>query len=186
MMEEFKRMFIGQYLTSLRERYNHAPKQPRVRSHRKPQVGDLVQIKSDHKNRNQWKVGRIDALTEGRDGEHRVARVKVNDSITTRSVGHLYPLEIEDDEPEAEALSGQQNEVIERNLPDDTTPEALDDQTDIERNTPVDRAETSNPEVPPLEEQCEEGEPVRSKRVAAIRARDKILEWTRHLLALLQ
>jgi hypothetical protein len=89
-------MFINQYLTSLRERYNHSPKQSRVKSHNTPCIGDVVQIKGDTKNRGNWKVGRISELLHGADGLCRVARVKVGDTVFTRSVAHLYPLEADE------------------------------------------------------------------------------------------
>ncbi|XP_048007165.1 uncharacterized protein LOC125242405 [Leguminivora glycinivorella] len=190
-LEEFKRMFIQQYLASLRERYNNSPKQPRVKSLRSPQVGDLVQVKSDLKNRNLWKVGKIHELIRGSDGECRVARVKTDDSTLTRSVGHLYPLEVEDETPDIEPMAADSVEVEEvtgevevpRSL--NPTP-ALDEQPDIEIDSTGDCGVSSPDEVPPSGEQPEERGVGRSKRSAAIRARDKILEWTRSLLALLQ
>lgn len=183
-LEEFKRMFIGQYLVSLRERYNHTPRQPRVMSHQEPRVGDIVQIKSDLTNRNLWKVGKIGELIEGRDGECRVARIKVGDSTLTRSIGHLYPLEIEDETSEVEPVARNVTETAEMDTPD--VHEALGDQVDTEMESTADCEATSPHDGPLAEEQHEERGERRSMRVAAIRARDKILEWTRHLLALLQ
>lgn len=94
-MKEFKTMFINQYLLNLRERYQHSPKQPRVKSHDEPCVGDVVQIKGEQKNRDQWKVGKISELIKGPDGEIRVAKVRVGNNDFIRSIGHLYPLEAE-------------------------------------------------------------------------------------------
>ncbi|XP_063544854.1 uncharacterized protein LOC134753023 [Cydia strobilella] len=191
-LEEFKRMFVKQYLASLRERYNNSPKQPRVKSHRSPQVGDLVQVKSDLKNRNLWKVGKIHELIRGSDGECRVARVKVDDSTLTRSIGHLYPLEVDDETPEVEPVEGGLPEIEEDSgeLEVPTSVDAhvpvLDEQPEIDADHLAGCDMTSHNEVPPPEEQPEERGNGRSKRIAAIRARDKILEWTRHLLALLQ
>ncbi|XP_049866233.1 uncharacterized protein LOC126366932 [Pectinophora gossypiella] len=105
-LEEFKLMFVNQYLASLRERYRQDPKQPRIKSQRVPHHGDYVQLKENSKNRDNWKVGKIVELIKGADGECRVAKVKVDDSIFTRSLGHLYPLEAdseEGDKPEPEA-----------------------------------------------------------------------------------
>ncbi|XP_061728903.1 uncharacterized protein LOC133533851 [Cydia pomonella] len=73
-MDEYKEMFINQYLLSLRERYRNSPKQARVRSHENPKVGDIVQIKSEAKNREGWKVGKISELIKGKDGLCRVAK----------------------------------------------------------------------------------------------------------------
>ncbi|XP_061724716.1 uncharacterized protein LOC133530711 [Cydia pomonella] len=191
-LEEFKRMFVKQYLASLRERYNNSPKQPRVKSHRSPQVGDLVQVKSDLKNRNLWKVGKIHELIRGSDGECRVARVKVDDSSLTRSIGHLYPLEVDDETPVVEPVAADATEMEEDSgeldAPNSSNPHtpALDERPDVDVDTLAGCDMTSNNEVPPPEEQPEERGVGRIKRIAAIRARDKILEWTRHLLALLQ
>lgn len=98
-MNEYKDMFVNQYLLSLRERYRNSPKQARVRSHKAPQIGDVVQIKGDTKNRESWKVGKIVELIKGKDDLIRVAKVKVDTSIFTRSIAQLYPLEVEE-EPE--------------------------------------------------------------------------------------
>ncbi|XP_063631833.1 uncharacterized protein LOC134803058 [Cydia splendana] len=191
-LAEFKRMFVMQYLASLRERYNNSPKQPRVKSYRSPQVGDVVQVKSDLKNRNLWKVGKIHELIKGSDGECRVARVKVDDSTLTRSIGHLYPLEVDDETPEVEPVAGGSAEIGEDsrelgvpNRVNDHHVPVLVEQPEVDADDLAECDMTSHNEVPPPEEQPEERGVGRSKRIAAIRARDKILEWTRHLLALL-
>ncbi|XP_026331550.1 uncharacterized protein LOC113238917, partial [Hyposmocoma kahamanoa] len=58
-----------------------------------------------------WKVGKIISLTRGADGECRIAKVKVGNSEYTRSVGHLYPLEVNSKRNESEGLSEQVPEV---------------------------------------------------------------------------
>lgn len=97
MLDEFVEMFQNRYLPSLRERYSHSHKQPRITSNLIPKVGQIVQIKGD-KNRGGWKVGKIISLVKGSDGLVRVAQVQVGDTIFTRSIAHLYPLEVEDNE----------------------------------------------------------------------------------------
>lgn len=96
---DFKTMFQNQYLPSLRERYNNSHQEPRVKSSKEPQVGDIVQIKGETKNRENWRVGKIVTLLRGQDGECRVARVKVGDTEFTRSIAHLYPLEMDVNKP---------------------------------------------------------------------------------------
>lgn len=96
-MDEYKEMFVNQYLLSLRERYRNSPKQARVRSQESPNVGDIVQIKGEAKNREGWKVGNISELIKGKDGLCRIAKVKVGDKVFTRSLAHLYPLEVDED-----------------------------------------------------------------------------------------
>ncbi|XP_073966871.1 uncharacterized protein [Choristoneura fumiferana] len=97
-MNEYKDMFMNQYLLSLRERYRHSPKQPRVKAHDRPSLGDIVQLKGESKNRLNWKVGQIVELVKGADGQCRVAKVKIGNTIFNRSIGHLYPLEIDETE----------------------------------------------------------------------------------------
>lgn len=217
--DEFKKMFIGQYLTSLRERHQHLPKQPRIQSHLKPKLGDIVQIKTDAKNRENWKIGKIVDLIKGTDGECRVARVEVEDSSTlTRSIGHLYPLEADLESqqcvgPVAELESDQiitpsvetniqmdeaQSEGTGLESPVDNLPSPMEvdpcleevesAQEHVEELTLHPEVKAPGlPEVTPEAELAQQGEgDTRSKRGAAIRARKKILEWTRHLLVLLQ
>ncbi|XP_063369345.1 uncharacterized protein LOC134662643 [Cydia amplana] len=208
-LEEFKKIFMAQYLTSLRERYQNSRKQPRIVSDCEPKLGDIVQIKSDLKNRELWKVGKIAELIRSADGKHRVAKVKVGDSIMTRSVGHLYPLETEtDDSPQTGATEEEQTAP-----PLDTPIEYLDldaapsasDSIQPPQTNPVPEnhdevvaaEEVMNVQESMMDTETSRSEEVtsnpdsilpgtRTKRDAAIRAREKILEWTRHLLTLLQ
>ncbi|KAL1450503.1 hypothetical protein WDU94_002862 [Cyamophila willieti] len=95
--DQFRSMFVNQYLTSLAERGLKDHKQPRVLSHQTPAVGDLVQVK-EPLSRAFWRVGHIKELIPSQDGKTRTARVKLsNGNELTRSISHLYPLEISDD-----------------------------------------------------------------------------------------
>lgn len=60
--------FDKRYLLSLRERYWHSHKDPRVTSKLTPKLGQIVQIKGDSKNRTGWKVGKIVSLCKEIDG----------------------------------------------------------------------------------------------------------------------
>lgn len=134
---EYRDMFINQYLLSLRERYKHSPKQPRVKTHDEPRVGDIVQIRGEVKNRNNWKVGRISELLHGSDGQCRVAKVKVGDVTFTRSIAHLYPLETDD------------TVVTEDNVcPKTREPGVISEDSDINISLPVEEiVHASNEEV---------------------------------------
>lgn len=110
-LEEFKEMFTNRYLTALRERYSSNHKQPRVKSGRKPCIGDVVQLKGRQKNRELWRTGRIFSLIRGLDGECRVAKVKIGNDELVRSTGHLYPLEVEDKD-EIEGCAGRKSPCI--------------------------------------------------------------------------
>ena len=56
-----------------------------------PSKGEVVIIKSEEKNRAQWKLGVIEDLITGRDGVIRGAKLK---SLLERPIQHLYPLEL--------------------------------------------------------------------------------------------
>ncbi|XP_063391759.1 uncharacterized protein LOC134677258 [Cydia fagiglandana] len=129
-LREFKEMFENRYLLNLRERYSHHPKEPRVTSKVAPKIGQIVQIKGDTKNRINWKVGKIVSLKEGADGLCRVATVRVGDTEYTRSIAHLYPLEIEDGEEQCKQTSSYEESVEEPvQLPDFPRPLDKDDVT---------------------------------------------------------
>ncbi|XP_061712809.1 uncharacterized protein LOC133521756 [Cydia pomonella] len=113
-LNEYKEMFTNQYLPSLRDRFSHSHKQPRVISKKSPEVGDIVQIKNDSKNRINWKVRKIVSLIRSRDGECRAAKVVVGNTEFTRSIAHLYPLESDMYGPTDYALPpSQDNEMAE-------------------------------------------------------------------------
>ncbi|XP_049884536.1 uncharacterized protein LOC126379761 [Pectinophora gossypiella] len=224
-LQEFEEMFQNRYLPSLRERYNHSLKQPRVTSKLNPQEGQIVQIKGD-KNREGWKVGKIISLIKGSDGLVRVAQVKVGNSIFTRSIAHLYPLEAEDEEQydpvpqdttknsEPLWLPSEQSvntpDVVTENVDDIHIDTCSNNGTasteDIERTydilnvtnkTAVTENENENDnrlnelindddkimDNESLEQQPEINRP---RRTAAVRALQKIREWTRNLMITLQ
>ncbi|XP_063530100.1 uncharacterized protein LOC134741297 [Cydia strobilella] len=218
-LEEYKRMFINQYLPSLRERSFHTHKQPRIKSKKVPEIGNIVQIRDDSKNRTNWKVGKIVSLIKGQDGVVRVARVKVNDTELTRSLGHLYPLEADDVEetciPDKELVDQEENRVVRventldyrnvnevpqvpvsdtgsLNLPmdqviDNTNPQTVpsDEPLSLQENSPTPVEETCPPPTDLVEGSVNESSSRNEKRDAAIKAKEKIAEWTRHLLTVL-
>lgn len=110
-LEEFKEIFLNRYLPSLRERYNNSTKESRITSHLEPKVGQIVQIKGNTKNREDWKVGKIVSLVEGKDKLCRIAKVRADNKEYTRSISQLYPLEIEENDSlpldSAENVAGQ-------------------------------------------------------------------------------
>lgn len=224
-LSEFKSMFIGQYLVSLRERYRHSHKQPRIKSDKTPKIGDVVQIKGDSKNRDDWRVGKISSLVMSPDSECRIAKVKVGDSEFTRSIGHLYPLEseivnsVEDLESQPPAMPTiltrhRENETPHRMQNDEdnaeTTNRSVTEESETSEREIPETSQATNLEFPiQMDVDGEEADPntitqdsepdssnnltefsdnteVRSRRAAAIRAREKIAEWTRLLFTLLK
>ena len=79
-----------EYLRGLRER--HHLKHKGDSTH--PAEGDVVIIKSDEKNRAQWKLGVVIDLITGRDGVLQGAKLRTPKSVIKCPVQHLYPLEL--------------------------------------------------------------------------------------------
>ena len=79
-----------EYLVALRERHNLAHKVSKFQ----PQVGDVVIIKTDNKNRGTWPLAVVSATYPGKDGIIRAVELKTAHGRLERPVQHLYPLEI--------------------------------------------------------------------------------------------
>ena len=79
-----------EYLRGLRERHNltHKSKDNTLN------IGDVMLIKGDEKNRAKWKMGIVTELISGRDDVIRGAKLKTNNGILERAVQHLYPMEL--------------------------------------------------------------------------------------------
>ena len=84
------RRWSAEYLRGLRERHNM--------KHNKRQLslttGDVVIIKSDEKNRGQWRLGIVEELFPGSDGVIRAVKLRAGKSYLERPIQHLYPLEL--------------------------------------------------------------------------------------------
>ena len=78
-----------QYLRSLRERHNVTKSEAYH-----PDIGDVVLVVSDNKNRREWKHGLVCELLKGKDQVVRGVRMIVNNRIWERPVQLVYPLEI--------------------------------------------------------------------------------------------
>ena len=59
-----------------------------------PSKGDVLIIRSDEKNRTQWKLGVVDDLISWCDGVVRGAKLRSSKSNLERPLQHLYPLEL--------------------------------------------------------------------------------------------
>ena len=79
-----------EYLRGLRER--HRLKHKGKPNH--PVKGDVVIIKSEEKNRNEWKLGIVEDLITGRDGVVRGAKLRAGKYNMERAVKHPSPLEL--------------------------------------------------------------------------------------------
>ena len=87
------RCWTKEYLRGLWER--HCLKHKGNNTHLA--VGDVVIIKSDEKNRAQWKLGVVIDLILGRDGVARGAKLRTPKSVIECPVQHLYPIELTSD-----------------------------------------------------------------------------------------
>lgn len=153
-LREFAKMFVDQYLTSLRnQRSTH--KQSRIAVDVVPQIGDIVQLRKDS-SRVHWKTGRVTEVIKGSDGKIRVAKVTMpSGDVFTRSIAHLYPLEINESE---EVQNKESPQAITDNMA-----ECIDQSEQVEvRET--------------------EAVPHRPARASALRAKDRMKQWTEQLM----
>ena len=95
--------WTGEYVKGLRER--HRLKNPGKPHH--PEIGEVVLIKSEDKNRGQWKIGIVTDTIEGRDGVVHDVKLRVGTLRLERAVQHLFPLELSFDQPRPVKLSTQ-------------------------------------------------------------------------------
>ena len=94
-LDHFWRRWSKEYLIGLREMHSHyknSSRTPRVA------VGDVVIIHSDDQPRGMWRLGKVEELLTGPDGEHRAAVLRVagqgrSAKRLRRPVQRLYPLE---------------------------------------------------------------------------------------------
>lgn len=104
-----------EYLLELREAHRHH------KSSGQPQLteGDIVVVHSDDQPRTFWKLGKIERVLQGADGQQRAATVRISKNGRTstldRPIQHLYPLEVMSDNPimteqETSSEDGQNSE----------------------------------------------------------------------------
>uniref|UniRef100_A0A914WWH6 Integrase catalytic domain-containing protein n=1 Tax=Plectus sambesii TaxID=2011161 RepID=A0A914WWH6_9BILA len=100
-LDKFWALWHGEYLLSLRERYQTSHKGPRIHATTLPKLEEVVLIKEEGTPRGIWKLGKIIELKKGRDGETRSAKVILpNKTIINRPINLLYPLEISEEQPQ--------------------------------------------------------------------------------------
>ena len=99
--------WMKEYLRALRER--HVLINKKKGGSGTPQVGDIVIVKSEQRNRGKWQLGVVEQLIMGRDGVTRGAKLRTGKSSIERPVQFLYPLELscnrENPEPQPELLN---------------------------------------------------------------------------------
>ena len=82
--------WTNEYLRGLRERHDLThDEQSNVIN-----VGDVMLIKGEQRNRAKWKIGIVSRLISGNDGVVRGAVLKSGRDTLERAVQHLYPMEL--------------------------------------------------------------------------------------------
>ncbi|XGW22581.1 hypothetical protein V3C99_005081 [Haemonchus contortus] len=93
-LDKFWELWHTDYLTALRERHQLRMKQPKYTT-APPQANDVVIVADDKLPRSHWPLGLIIKVNPGADNRSRSAEVRMtNGKVLTRSLAHLYPLEI--------------------------------------------------------------------------------------------
>ena len=98
--EHFKKRFITEYLTALQER--HYYQQDKHKSKNNIQIGDVVLVKENKKNRLSWKKGKIINLLKGKDDIVRGVQLvmyqpNLNKTVNiNRPIQLIVPLEIQE------------------------------------------------------------------------------------------
>ena len=87
--------WTGEYLTALRE-HHHCNRGGKPLS---LQIGDVVIVHTDEKNRGKWPLSIVTELFEGRDGVVRAAKIRAGKTYLERTLQHLYPLELSCNKP---------------------------------------------------------------------------------------
>ena len=82
-----------EYVRGLREQHRRVGGE----QSRHPSIGDVVIIKDEQKNRNQWKLAIVTELIKGRDDVMRAAKLKSSKGVLERAIQHLFPLELQCD-----------------------------------------------------------------------------------------
>ncbi|CAB3999047.1 Hypothetical predicted protein [Paramuricea clavata] len=79
----------SEYIRALRERHGRLTgKKSEIN------VGDVMLLQGEEKNRGLWKMGVVEKLIAGKDGVVRGAILKTGNGRKERQLQHLYPLEL--------------------------------------------------------------------------------------------
>ena len=103
-----------EYVRNLREQHRRAGGKQTPH----PSVGDMVIMKGDAKNRNQWKLGVVEDLIKGRDGITRGAKIKTSNGVLERAIQHICPLELSCDRLPPATLNPTATEFLPRSQRD--------------------------------------------------------------------
>ena len=155
-LNHFWKRLRSEYLNELRESHRYSAK--RTPSYPSVNEGDVVVVHDDALPRGLWKLGRIQEVLTGRDGQPRAALVRVASRgrqhvVLRRPLQLLYPLEI------------REAENSDTGAEDAFASAAIESPVDIERR---DGPVPKEPERRPM-------------RAAAKRANERVRAWTQEL-----
>ena len=127
----------NEYIRSLRERHNltHDGKLNHIN------IGDVMLIKGEERNRAKWKIGIVTKLIRGRDEIVRGAILRAGKDHLERAVQHLYPMELQCDRYVDPLLSRELNPDAPIFRPRRTASVIstlrIRDQLEVENNVPI-------------------------------------------------
>ena len=94
-LDLFWKVWREEYLLSLRENLPIVYKGLRSKHMKVPKKRDIVLVKDDNMVRSSWKLGKIQHLQTGLDGEIRSTEILLPNRMTiVRAINFLYPLEL--------------------------------------------------------------------------------------------
>ena len=116
-LDHLWKIWQGEYLLSLRERYQNSIKSTRVQSKLVPKIGQIVHIKEEINGkslpRGIWKMGKVTKLIESKDNEIRAATILLpTKKEVNRPINLLYPLET------ATPTDQYNHQIVNKNLHD--------------------------------------------------------------------
>ena len=91
-----------------------------------PRKGQVVIIRDDHVSRGVWKLGRIEMVVEGADGNIRTAKVQLpSNKCVLRAINQLYPLEVPNLDHDKELSSRQTSKLTDELVDSDQSAEHM-------------------------------------------------------------
>ena len=158
-LNRFWKRWRDEYLLELRDSHRYSSGD--CSASEQISVGDIVVVHNDNKPRGFWKLGKVEDLVVGRDGQIRGAELRIHgkDGRTTmlrRPLQRLYPLEVH-------CVVSPNSEHIDTGGANDNS------------DTIVEIESTHNDSHTIMSAEDEDEVPRRSTRVAAFNARDRLM-----------
>ncbi len=107
-MQSLWKRWKTEYVRSLRERHNMKSKD----RNQQIEIGQVVMVHGEEKNRGVWKIGVVEQLIQRRDGIVRAARLRTGKNKIERAIQMLYPLELQCDVCKRESELNPQAETF--------------------------------------------------------------------------